>query len=201
MHISDTEPQEANDLENEGSTTEDTEDEELNEGISASPPFLAQAKDGTKQRQGSSSTVEGAQRISKSPSDRSQETETVAVGESRPGKGLSIRNQASTQPSTKIGNGAGKLIYEVAKSPGSKLGKIGGREAIARASKAPSDENRDRTKYDFPDKGPPINDSEATMRERVATRETSKERANRKREQLRQDLQASSNTSRKKRRF
>lgn len=69
----------ANEQENEGSTTEDTEDVEPKEWKPASPPFSTRLRTGTKHRHGSSFTVNGEQRSPTSPRDCSDQTEALAV--------------------------------------------------------------------------------------------------------------------------
>lgn len=192
----------ANEQENEGSTTEDTEDEEPEQGKSKTSPFSTRLRTGTKYRHSSSSTIDGEERSPTMPRDRSDKAKALVIGGPTLTNGLSLRNQAATQLPTKLGDDAGKTVHETAKSPRSKLGKIGGRRAFDSVAIVPSNEDSNNAKKGASGESPTTSTIEAPITERRAPRETSKDRANRKREQLRQNLQAgSNNSSRKKRKF
>lgn len=183
----------ANEQENEGSTTEDTEDEEPEQEKSKTSPFSTRLRTGTKYRHSSSSTIDGEERSPTTPRDRSDKAKALVTGEP---------TQAATQLPTKLGDDAGKTVHETAKSPRSKLGKIGGRRAVDSVAIVPSNEDSNNAKKGASGESPTTSAIEAPITERRAPRETSKDRANRKREQLRQNLQAgSNNSSRKKRKF
>lgn len=109
------------------------------------------------------------------------------------------------QHSPRSESGAENIVLEVAKLPKVKLGKIGGRKGPYQTPAALSNDQNQAPSDDVCDEGAATNDIEAVGleqgKQKRARRETSRERADRKREQLRQDLQAGSNGSRKKRKF
>ena len=194
----------------EGSTTEDTEDE-ADKPRQPSSLRVDGLRPGGGERviersHDNHTAKESSRSSSRSSSTLGDAANVLVADEPDVTKDLTIRSQPSTNPTVDAKEDSGIASHRPSKPEKSKLGKIGGRKEADKVA-ATALNNLARASA-APDASTPV----AKTRSNVAPdavqgdqinslKDDPKDRANRKREQLRQELQAGNNAPRKKRKF